>query len=67
MLPPLAGFQVTLNGRFWVTAEGVSRLGWMRETELGRKQRTNDPIANPQGFFIYLLHQNPEAASSQIG
>ena len=23
MLPPLAGFQVTINGRFWVTAEVV--------------------------------------------
>ena len=24
----MAGFQVTINGRFWVTAEGLKRLAW---------------------------------------
>jgi len=28
------------------------------DAEIGRKQRTNDPIANPAGFYIYLLKSN---------
>ena len=41
MLPPLAGFQVTINGRFWVTAEGpvgVDRFGTPEGSGGGGKQ-----------------------------
>jgi hypothetical protein len=28
-LLPLAGFEVTFNGRFWVTTEGFTSLLWI--------------------------------------
>jgi hypothetical protein len=35
----------------------LDQLEW-GDAEIGRKQRTNDPIANPPGFYIYLLREN---------
>ncbi len=35
----------------------MDQLEW-GDAEIGRKQRTRDPIANPPGFYIYLLRSN---------
>jgi hypothetical protein len=32
----------------------MDQLEWA-DAEIGRKQHTNDPIANPPGFYIYIL------------
>jgi len=35
----------------------LDQLEW-GDTEVARKQRTSDPIANPPGFYVYLLREN---------
>jgi hypothetical protein len=35
----------------------MDQIEW-GDAEVARKQRTNDPIANPPGFYIYLLRAN---------
>jgi hypothetical protein len=35
----------------------MDQIEW-GDAEIARKQRTNDPIANPPGFYIYLLRVN---------
>lgn len=32
----------------------IDQLEWA-DAEIARKQRTNDPIANPPGFYVYIL------------
>ena len=35
----------------------LDQIEWA-DAEIARKQRSNDPIANPPGFYIYLLKSN---------
>ena len=35
----------------------LDQIEWA-DAEIARKQRSNDPVANPPGFYIYLLRSN---------
>jgi hypothetical protein len=35
----------------------MDQIEW-GDAEVARKQRTNDPVANPPGFYVYLLRAN---------
>jgi hypothetical protein len=35
----------------------MEQIEW-GDAEIGRKQRTSDPVANPPGFYVYLLRAN---------
>jgi hypothetical protein len=45
----------------------MDQIDW-GDAEIARKQRTNDPVSNPPGFYVYLLRANfPVPANFETG